>query len=130
MNRRTIAGPFLTRNLGNGVWQLTTGAPAPPEIYLQIARSDASRFLQDAGITELDLDWRGDGVTVTLTGANGVSSFEARTAIIHEPKSRLYESLPLASFDSGAKRFWKRVFTLMRIPGGRFLLGVIARRSR
>jgi hypothetical protein len=130
MNRRIIAGPFLTRDLGNGVWQLTTGAPAPSEIYLQIARPDASGFLKDASIMELDLDWRGAGVTVTLTGANGVNSLEARTAIIHEPKNRLYETLPLTSFDSGAKRFWKRVFTLMRIPGGRFLLGVIARRSR
>ena len=35
--------------------------------------------------------------------------------------------LPLAQFDQKAKRFWGRVFRLMRIPGGRYLLRFLAR---
>jgi hypothetical protein len=38
--------------------------------------------------------------------------------------------LPLVSFDDKARRFWRRVFRLVRIPGGRHLLGVLARRNR
>jgi len=55
---------------------------------------------------------------------------KTRNAIIHEPLTRLYEGLPLASFDPAARRFWRRVFRLVRIPGGRHLLRFIARRSR
>jgi hypothetical protein len=130
MPRYTASGPFVTRDMGDGVWQLTAGAPAGSEIYLRIAGSDASRLLKDAEIATLNLDWYGDGVTVTLTATKGSSNLEAKTAIIHQPKGPLYETLPLASFDAGAKRFWKRVFLLMRIPGGRLLLGAIARRGR
>ncbi len=34
----------------------------------------------------------------------------------------LYDSLPLVKFDADARRFWRRVFGLVRIPGGRYLL--------
>jgi hypothetical protein len=37
----------------------------------------------------------------------------------------LYESLPLVSIDADARRFWRRVFRLVRIPGGRFLLKIL-----
>jgi hypothetical protein len=53
-----------------------------------------------------------------------------QSAIVHQPLARLYDGLPLAEFDSKTRRFWGRVFTLVRIPGGRHLLGVLARRSR
>jgi hypothetical protein len=39
----------------------------------------------------------------------------------------LYESLPLVSIDANARRFWRRVFRLVRIPGGRFLLKLLTR---
>jgi hypothetical protein len=130
MMRHTVSGPFLRRDLGNGVWQLTAAAPATSDVYLRTAGSDASGALKDTSIMTLDLEWRGGGVTVTLTGTQGVGTVEARTAIVHEPKTHLYENLPLATFDSDAQRFWRRVFSLMRIPGGKFLLRLIARRSR
>ncbi len=68
--------------------------------------------------------------TVMVTGADGVRRFTSESVFIHEPKTRLYDSLPLARFDAAAQRFWKRVFRLIRIPGGRLLLGAIARRRR
>jgi len=54
----------------------------------------------------------------------------ARTATIHEPRPELYQGLPLVVMDDAAKRFWRRVFLLARIPGGRRLLRWIAERSR
>jgi hypothetical protein len=127
---RTVTGKFRARNLGAGVWQLWTGALSGPEIYLRGAGPDAPELLQEVSITGLRCEWRVDEVKVALTLPNGVRYLTAKSAIIHEPQARLYESLPLAGFDSDAKRFWKRVFLLMRIPGGRFLLGLVARRNR
>lgn len=130
MRRHTVSGPFTPREFGNGFWQLTKGDPAVSEIYLQVTSPGAADVLTHTGIRTLDLEWRNEAVIVALTGVKGVGYLEAKTAIVHEPKDRLYGSLPLAGFDISAKRFWRRVFTLMRIPGGRFLLGVIARRNR
>ena len=81
-------------------------------------------------ITALEFEWRMEGVMVSLTGASGVRHFKSESVVVHTPAMRLYDSLPLASFDAAAQRFWKRVFCLIRIPGGRLLLGVIARRRR
>jgi hypothetical protein len=67
---------------------------------------------------------------VRVTGADGIWHFNSDSVFIHTPKTRLYENLPLASFDRDAQRFWKRVFRLIRIPGGRLLLGAITRRRR
>jgi hypothetical protein len=127
--KKTLPGPFSARNIGAGVWQLETGALSGPEIYLRGTGPDAHELLRDVSITAVGCEWRVDGVKVALTLANGVRYLTVGGAIIHEPRTRLYESLPLASFDSGARRFWKRVFRLMRLPGGRFLLGFIARRN-
>ena len=99
-------------------------------LYLRVPAAVNCASLQDAGIARLDLQWHGGGVTVRVMGKDGVREFEAATAIIHESKSRLYDALPLAAFDRKARRFWQRVFLLIRIPGGRYLLRLIARRRR
>lgn len=126
--RQTVSGPFSARELGSGFWRLS--AASGPEIYLQDAGPDAAEILQDASIATLCVEWRADGVNVAVTGTHGVSHLSPAGAIVHEPKAGLYENLPLASFDADAKRFWRRVFRVIRIPGGRFLLGFIARRNR
>jgi hypothetical protein len=64
-----------------------------------------------------------------MSGERAVSVCAA-SAIVHEPLERLYESLPLASIDADARRFWRRVFRLVRIPGGRYLLKVLTRARR
>lgn len=125
--RQAVSGSFAARDLGHELWQLTTDAGT--QIYIQGAGPNAAHVLMDTGITMLGLEWRDDGVNITVTGAEA-SLLRAKSAIIHDPKGRLFESLPLASFDSDARRFWKRVFGLMRVPGGRFFLGVLARRNR
>ena len=55
---------------------------------------------------------------------------QAKSAIVHEPLPFLYEALPLASVDAKHRRFWRSIFRIVRIPGGRYLLGVLARRRR
>jgi hypothetical protein len=134
MVRRNVSGPFTARSLGTGVWHLAedtpTGTPSGAEIYLQGAGPEASEVLQGASIAMLGVEWHPGGAKLALTVAGGVRYLTIGSAIIHEPKARLYEGLPLASFDTDAKRFWTRVFRLMRIPGGRFLLKFIARRNR
>jgi hypothetical protein len=61
-----------------------------------------------------------------MSGAKA-ASVEVTAAIVHEPLGNLYESLPLASIDANARRFWRRVFRLVRIPGGRYLLRLLTR---
>jgi hypothetical protein len=128
MTRQSLSGLFSATRLNSGLWQLAAEAPAGANVYVHGAGSDASKFLAGVRITALEFEWRSDGVMVKMTGAEGVRYFKSESVIIHEPKSLLYDCLPLASFDAGAQRFWRRVFRLMRIPGGRLLLGAIARR--
>ncbi|MGA2189644.1 MAG: hypothetical protein ABSH33_14015 [Steroidobacteraceae bacterium] len=130
MVQQSVAGPFYARHLGSGVWQLTTGVPAGPEIFLCGARPDEPGLLSGESITALGVEWRADGVRVALSGAHGVRHLSAGSAIVHEPAPRLYEAVPLAVLDAEAKRFWRRVFWLMRIPGGRLLLRFLARGGR
>jgi hypothetical protein len=127
--RRTVRGELKFRDLGSGTWHLTTGMAAGPEIYVVDAEPKATETLRHASFVEVVCEWRNEGVRVTLITAAGTEVLTAGNAIIHEPLPRLYEGLPLASLDEAARRFWRRVFRLVRIPGGRHLLGLIARRA-
>jgi hypothetical protein len=126
---KTLSGPFSVRNLGAGAWHLVSGETSGTEIYLRGAGALAPELLQDPTVSRLDLDWRNEGVKIAVAGTAGVRHLTARTVVVHEPRPRLYKSLPLAGFDADAQRFWRRVFRLIRIPGGRFLLRYIARRG-
>jgi len=126
---KNLSGPFAARSLGTGAWLLTTGAVGGPEIVLRGADPDL-RFFADAVVENLTVSWLGDEVELVLTASTGVRALRVSTVIVHEPNTRLYESLPLAGFDTEAQLFWRRVFRLIRIPGGRHLLGFIARRGR
>jgi hypothetical protein len=128
--RRAVAGPFLARELRAGAWQLTAGAAAGPEIYLSGVDPGTAELLRGASVTAVAIEWRERAVQVTLTTKGAAHELQMRGAIVHEPLTRLYESLPLVAFDDAARRFWRRLFRLVRIPGGRYLLGFIARRTR
>jgi len=99
-------------------------------VYLHGAGPEASTLLAGLRITALEFEWRAEGVMIGVAGADGVRHFRSESVIIHTPAARLYDSLPLASFDADARRFWRRVFRLIRIPGGRLVVGAIARRRR
>jgi hypothetical protein len=130
VTRQRLPGPFSAAKLNSGVWQLTGDVPDGACVYLHGAGPEASKLLAGMRITALEFEWRAEGVIIGVAGADGVRHFRSETVIIHTPAARLYDSLPLASFDADARRFWKRVFRLIRIPGGRLVLGAIARRRR
>ena len=127
--RRNFSGTFAARDLGGGAWRLSRGAPAA-EILLRGVESGAAEAFRAPGVDDLELEWREGSVWLTMTSAQRRISLSSQSALVHEPLDHLYDALPLAAFDSKARRFWRRVFRLVRIPGGRYLLGVMARRGR
>ena len=127
--RRNLPGTFLATDLGEGAWRLSRGEAEPIDIFLRGTESGAEA-LRSAFVRDIDIEWCVDAVVLTMTSAGQRRSVKAQSAIVHEPLARLYEALPLASLDAKARRFWRRVFRLVRIPGGRFLLGILAHRTR
>ena len=128
--RRNLPGTFQTRSLGAGTWRLSRSEPAPVDVILQGADSDAADALRSPSISDIDIEWRPETVALAMTSAERRRVIKVQSAILHEPLAQLYEALPLVSFDDRARRFWRRVFRLVGIPGGRYLLGLLARRTR
>jgi hypothetical protein len=128
--RRHLPGTFMTRDLGEGAWRLSRGEAAPLDVYLRGTESGAAAALRSPFVRDIDIEWHAEAVVLTLTSAEQARTVRAQTAIVHEPLVRLYEALPLAGLDAKARRFWRRVFRLVRIPGGRYLIGVLANRTR
>jgi hypothetical protein len=125
-----IPGRFFARPLSPGLWLLTRTQPPALEIRVQGVELEAAQTVSLANCAGLSLEWLASGVLLRLAATTQSGDIKARSAMVHEPRPRLYEGLPLANFDAAAKRFWRWVFRIVRIPGGRHLLGVVARRSR
>jgi hypothetical protein len=128
--RRNLPGTFIARDLGEGAWRLSRGEAAPIEVFLRGTESGGAEVLRSPCVRDIDIEWRAETVVLTMTSAEQLRTVKAQSAIVHEPLARLYDALPLASLDAKARRFWRRVFRLVRIPGGRFLLGILAHRTR
>jgi hypothetical protein len=128
--RRQLSGTFLAQHLGEGAWRLSRRGPNPIDVFLRGADSAAGEALSSPEVLGLCIEWRADAVGLTLNSAPHCVLAGARSAIVHEPLPQLYEILPLVRLDARTRRFWRNVFRLVRIPGGRRLLGVLARRSR
>ena len=123
--RRNFSGAFMPQDRGNGAWQLTRAAPHDMEVLLRDAEHGAARAFGRTPIVDLGIEWHADRALLTFMSGDRVATVEAATVIVHEPLGHLYESLPLVSIDADARRFWRWVFRLVRIPGGRFLLKVL-----
>jgi hypothetical protein len=123
--RRNFSGAFQAHDRGNGTWQLTRPAPHEMDVFLRHAEHGAVHAFGTAPIADLGIEWHPERVLLTFMSGNRVATVEAAGAIVHEPLRHLYESLPLVSIDADARRFWRRVFRLVRIPGGRYLLKVL-----
>jgi hypothetical protein len=109
---------------------LTTGASGSAEIYLSGVDRDAFAALDGSTPRAVTVAWTAAGATVTLISPGASTQFKSRTVTIHEPRPQLYQGLPLVVLDAAARRFWRRVFFIARIPGGRRLLRWIAQRTR
>jgi hypothetical protein len=126
--RRNFSGPLTSRVAADGTWRIARSSP--PEMQIIVIGADPNS-VRACGTTlrEASVEWRAGSVLVT-TSSPRAATIEARSAIVHEAVPNLYAGLPLAQFDARARRFWRRVFLLVRIPGGRRLLGTLARASR
>src|SRR5271165_827017 len=128
--RRNFSGAFLPQDCGNGAWRLSRALPHEIDVFLQGAERGAAKGFGAAPVLDLCIEWNtGSALLRFLTGDN-VATVAAASAIVHEPLAHLYASLPLVRFDAGARRFWRRVFLLVRIPGGRYLLKLLTRSSK
>jgi hypothetical protein len=127
---RTLTGAFRAKHLAADAWQLTAGAGGSAEIYLSGVDRDAFAGLDRTTPSAVTVAWSSAGATVTLISPQATTPIRSRTATIHEPRPELYQGLPLVVMDDAAKRFWRRVFWIARIPGGRRLLRWIADRSQ
>ena len=125
--RRNFSGEFSPRDRGNGTWQLSRPAPHEINVFLRDAERSAERSFATGPIIDLGIEWHDEKVLLTFMSQERVASVEAASAIVHEPLERLYERLPMVGMDAAARRFWRRVFCLVRIPGGRYLLKLLAR---
>ena len=133
--RKVLQGPFsLDAGAATG-WRLHTTAGPQRTVYLRapsppagVAAVDLSAAGPAAAVT---IDWRPAGaVEVQLQFADRTVSIGAAEARIHESAPELYRILPLAAFDAAARAFWRKVFFVVRLPGGRWLLQAWARRAR
>jgi hypothetical protein len=128
--RRNLSGAFISQDHGDGAWQLIRSAPHETTVYVRDAQLDAARIFGSGRISDLGIEWREEKALLTFISGDKPSSVVASSAIVHEPLSDLYAGLPLASIDADARRFWRRVFALVRLPGGRFLLKLLTRSRR
>lgn len=127
--RRHLPGTFLPQDIHAGAWRLSRGEPAPAELFLHGTQSNAEEVLQAPALSDIDIEWQADRVELTVTSAARRRTLHAQSVIVHEPLTSLYDTLPLVSLDEKARRFWRRVFLLVRIPGGRRLLRILAPRG-
>ncbi|HXC08937.1 MAG TPA: hypothetical protein VNV61_08400 [Steroidobacteraceae bacterium] len=133
MNRNMrchLPGKFTAQDLGGGAWRLARRNPMPAEVLLRGADPRAAEVLSSHDLGDIDIEWQTATVELWATSSGRRTAIASHSAIVHEPMAQLYEGLPLARIDGKSRRFWRRVFWLVRIPGGRLLLAAVARRTR
>jgi hypothetical protein len=128
--RRNFSGEFRALDLGSGAWRLTCTAPHEVDVYLQGAEQRAAQAFGAVPIADLGIEWHTETALLSFAAGDRIDTVESASAIVHEPLGHLYDGLPLMSFDADARRFWRRVFGLVRIPGGRYLLRFLSRPAR
>jgi len=128
--RRNFSGVFLPQDCGHGGWHLGSAAPHEIDVILQGADRGAARAFGTTPVADLCIEWEAERALLRFTSAGRTAAVSAAAAIVHEPLRLLYDDLPLVKFDAGARRFWRRVFRLVRIPGGRYLLRYFTRAAK
>jgi hypothetical protein len=128
--RNNFSGAFAVTELGHGGWRLSRDEPHKLDVFLRGAEPSAARVLGCTDITNLGIEWHDETATLSFAAGDRVETLQILSAIVHEPLDHLYASLPLFPFDADASRFWRRIFRLVRIPGGRYLLKFLTRRAK
>ena len=130
--RSNFDGEFSALDLGKHVWRLTRNTPPRTEVIVQGAQQGAAqqnpaRAFRTEAVANLAIEWHSDMALLSFLSGDRVETVEAANVTVHEALPHLYDGLPLAEFDQKAKIFWRRVFRLVRFPGGRYLLRFLAR---
>jgi hypothetical protein len=128
--RRNFSGAFLPQDCGYGAWHLSSAVPHEIDVILQGADRGAARAFGTAPVMDLCIEWDAKTALLRFRSRDGAATVRAAVAIVHEPLRTLYDGLPLVKFDADARRFWRRVFRLVRIPGGRYLLKFLTRSGK
>ncbi len=133
--KRRLSGSFRIDASKSG-FRRVRNTRSPHEVaWLRNARTLERGAPQEQPLPEsfdlLRLTWDAPNVvTVVLGDGDTALILTADSVQLQEPDERLYDSLPLARFTPAAWRFWQRIFWLVRLPGGRSLLRLVARRRR
>jgi hypothetical protein len=128
--RRHLSGTFLVHRLKDGAWRLSRSEPGPIDVFMRGAEAAAAEVFRPQSIRDIEIEWRADAVVMTMTAAEQPRTVRMQSVIVHEPQAQLYECLKLPDLDANARRFWRRVFRVARVPGGRYLLRFLAQRTR
>ena len=128
--RYELPGTFMTFALDAGAWRLSRASPPGADIFLRGVSPPDGNMLAGAAPRDIEIEWSGAAATLTAAFGDQRRSVSVRSAIVHQPLGRLYDSLPLANLDARSRRFWQRVFRVAKWPGGRYLLSVLSRRAR
>lgn len=127
---RRLEGRWRELKLGPELWCIRREAPRADVYAVDVTDRRPLPMPLAAIEPGLEIEWSAESVRLTLRAPDRAECWTARQALIHESLPALYDELPLERFDVGARRFWNRVFLLARLPGGRRLLGWLARRRR
>ena len=122
-----MSAPFDIEDCGNGLWCLRRRQPRVVAVYLRGFAPPA----QLAQCTAMRIDWPdGSDVVVSIVLPSQIVTTRAAAAFAHEPRDELYGALALPAFGPAAQRFWRTIFAVVRLPGGRLLLSWLAGRGR
>lgn len=121
-----LQGPFRVVLARPGFLRLAARGSAC-EFWLRGAEIDAQPFVASGTVR---LTWVAATVLASFEGSVLRPAVSVDSAVVEQTLPALYEHLPLRSFDARARRFWRNVFWLVRLPGGRLLLRALARRAR
>jgi hypothetical protein len=122
-----LIAPFDVEDCGGGLWCLRQHATLEAAVYIR----GSLPFAQLSKCEALGIDWLDQGgALVSMVLPSQTVTVQVKGAFVHEPRPNLYRELPLGRLDARTARFWRRVFGLVRLPGGQYLLGWLAARSR
>lgn len=132
--RKVLGGPITIAERGAHGWRLSSPGDRAI-VYLRGGTAAEAplllaRIAAGAACTGLALEWTGAAATASLRFDDGSVLLTVDEARVHEFPGELYRTLPLAQFDARARQFWRWVFGLVRVPGGRIWLKILTRRSR
>jgi hypothetical protein len=123
----TVSAPFDIEDCGRGLWCLRPHDALQTAVYV----SGSLPFAKLSKCEAFSIEWLDGGSAVLHLGLPAqIVTVPVASAFLHEPLTALYGALPLARLDAKTKRFWRRIFALVRLPGGQILLGWLGPRTR